>query len=78
MQKERERERCVCVCARAEQKLSRQTRERERERGVCVCWESKNLCSSTGDSLRLNKVWVLFLKGQKSLKVSALLLSWQH
>ncbi len=87
------REREVCVCARAEQKLSRcrerekgvcacwteteQTR-RERERCVCLCWESKTSRGSTGDSLRLNKVWALFFRGEKSRKGSAMLISWQH
>ncbi len=58
---------------RAEEKLSRhreRERARERERGVCARWES------TGDSQKLGLG--AFLKGKKSLKGSAMLLSWQH
>ncbi len=68
------------MCARAEQKLSRRRereRERERERGVCVRWESRTSRSrSTGDSQKLGLG--AFLKGKRSLKGSAMLLSWQH
>ncbi len=85
--RERERERCVCVlnrnwvdaereremCMRA---LNRNWADAEREGYVCVCWESKTSSGITGDSRRLNKG--AFLKGKKSLKGSALLLSWQH
>ncbi len=79
----RERERCVRVlnrnwadseremCAHAEQKLSRCG-----ERDVCAR-ARKARPRSTGDSLRLNKVWALF-GGGESLKGSAMLLSWQH
>ncbi len=43
-------------------------REIEKERGVCACWESKSSCGSTGESQKLNKVWVFFLKGNKVAK----------
>ncbi len=71
-QRERERERCVRALG---EKLSRR---RERERGVCARWESKTLRSrcSPGDSQKLGLGAVL--KGKKSLKGSAMLLSWQH
>ncbi len=80
-EREREREREMCVCARwTETEQTDGESARERESGVCACWESKtsSSCGSTGDSLRLNKVWVLYFRGKKSLKVSAMLLSWQH
>ncbi len=52
--------------------------ERERERGVCARWESKTLRSrgSTSDSQKLGLG--AFLKGKRSLKGSAMLLSIQH
>ncbi len=61
------------------EKLSRRReRERERERGVCARWDSKTSRSrgSTGDSQKLGLG--AFLKGKKSLKGSAMLISWQH
>ncbi len=85
LSRRRERE----MRARAEQKLSRRG-ERERcvhtrwteteqtDRCVCVCWESKISHGNTGDSRRLNKVWALFFFREKTLKGSAMLLSWQH
>ncbi len=78
-ERERERERCLCACCTETEQRERE-RERERERGVRACWESKTSRSpdSTGDSLRLNKVWALFFRQKKSLKGSAMLLSWQH
>ncbi len=68
---EREREGCV----RAEQS---RRRESERERGVYAPWESKTLRwrGSIGDSQKLGLG--AFLKGKKSLKWSAMFLSWQH
>ncbi len=58
--------------------LNRADAERERQRGVCARWESKTLRSrgSTGDSQKLGLG--AFLKGKRSLKGSAMLLSWQH
>ncbi len=61
------------------EKLSRRRErdtERERERGVCARWESKTSRShgSTGDSQKLGLG--AFLKGKRSLKGSAMLLSW--
>ncbi len=48
----------------------------QRERGVCARWESKTSRGSTGDSHKLGLG--AFLKGKRSLKGSAMLLSWQH
>ncbi len=45
---------------------------------MCARWESKTSCGSGGDSQKPNKVWGAILKGKKSLKGSAMLLSWQH
>ncbi len=59
------------MCARAGRETEQTQRERERERGVCARWESK-----TGHSQKLGLGG--FLKGKKSLKGSAMLLSWQH
>ncbi len=58
--------------------LNRADAERERERCVRARWESKTLrsCDSTGDSQKLGLG--AFLKGKRSLKGSAMLLSWQH
>ncbi len=42
-------------------------------------WDSKTSRGNTSGSQKLNKVWALFfLKEKKSLKGSAILLSWQH
>ncbi len=58
--------------------LNRADAERARERGVCARWESKTLRSrgSTGESQKLGLG--AFLKGKRSLKGSAMLLSIQH
>ncbi len=50
----------------------------QRERGVRARWESNTLRlrGSTGDSHKLGLG--AFLKGKRSLKGSAMLLSWQH
>ncbi len=53
-------------------------RERERETDVHVLGKQSITHGSTGDSQKLNKVWVIFWRGKKSLKGSAMLLSWQH
>ncbi len=55
-----------------------QSRRRERERGVCARWESKTSRwrGSIGDSQKLGLG--AFLKGKRSLKGSAMFLSWQH
>ncbi len=68
---ERERERGVCA-------LNRADAERARERGVCARWESKTSRShgSISDSQKLGLG--AFLKGKRSLKGSAMFLSWQH
>ncbi len=65
---QRVRERCVCTLG---EKLSRAERERE----VCASETSRSR-GSTGDSQKLGLG--AFLKGKKSLKGSAMLLSWQH
>ncbi len=68
---ERERERGVCA-------LNRADAERARERGVYARWESKTSRwrGSIDDSQKLGLG--AFLKGKKSLKWSAMFLSWQH
>ncbi len=67
LSRRRERE----VCARA----GRETEQTQRERGVCARWESKT-SRSRGSTQKLGLG--AFLKGKKSLKGSAMLLSWQH
>ncbi len=84
---EREREkRCARALNRADAERERQRerdreREREREReerGVCARWESKTSRwrGSTRESQKLGLG--AFLKGKRSLKGSAMLISWQH
>ncbi len=61
------------MCARA----GKETKQTQRERGVCACWERRTSCSrSNGESQKLGLG--AFLKGKRSLKGSAMLLSWQH
>ncbi len=64
------------MCVRAEQKLSRRG-EREREMRVL----GKQDLSLARQYRRLSETELglgTFVKGKKSLKVSAMLLSWQH
>ncbi len=63
------------MCARCTETEQMQ-RERERERCVRALGEQDLELARTGDSQKLGLG--AFLKGKRSLKGSAMLLSWQH
>ncbi len=64
------------MCARAGRETKQTQRERERERCVRVLGAQDLALAQYGESQKLGLG--AFLKGKRSLKGSAMLLSWQH